>query len=140
MRLMLFVFVILVTVQTSAQQTPSKPEFDKNYYLQLSRQQKTLGAASLITGSVTAIVGGYLWFMAPLAGLSESGDVEGAERTGKTMVIIGGSLIGVSIPLFIASKKNREKASLNIGTGSVYVPLKGSSTQMTVGLQIPIRN
>jgi hypothetical protein len=139
MRLLLLVISFGAFFVTSAQSVSPKVEFDKNYYLQKSRQQKTLGTISLITGSATALVGGYLWVLAPIAGLSESGDVEGAERTGKTMVAIGGTLIGVSIPLFIASGKNREKASLNIGTGSIYVPFKGHSTQMTVGFQIPIR-
>jgi hypothetical protein len=139
MRIIFFFLATLITIGSFAQQTPSKPEFNKEHYLQLSRQQKTLGTVSLVAGSLTAAVGGYIWFLAPIAGLSESGDVEGAERTGKTLVIVGSSLIGVSIPLFIASKKNKEKAMLHTGTHSIYVPLQGHSHQLTLGLRIPLQ-
>ena len=139
MRIALLVSGILLTFFASSQQTLSKTQFDKKYYLQKSRQQKTLGTVSMITGSLTAAVGGYIWFLAPIAGLSESGDVEGAKRTGRTMVIVGGSLIGASIPLFIASKKNKEKASLYAGALPIYLPMKGYDTQLAIGIRIPLR-
>jgi|GEM_PF-6294455 len=135
MRIAFLIISVFITITLSAQQTPV---LDKEYYLQKSRQQKRWGTAALVSGSVTAAVGGAIWFLAPIAGLSETGDVKGAERTGKTLVIAGGSIAALSIPLYIASKKNREKAMLYTGTSSIYVPLKGTANQLAIGVRIGI--
>jgi hypothetical protein len=112
------VFICLLTIASQnvfSQSVPpvtSPQKFDNHFYLQKSRQQKTFATLSVITGGLLAVAGGYLWFMAPIAGLSEGGDVRGAERTGKALVITGSSLVAISVPLFIASGKNKEKARL----------------------------
>jgi hypothetical protein len=143
---MRIVFTLLTTIlvlNVSAQRTTAhpKPVQDKDaaYYLRLSRQQKTLSSVLLVTGSLTAATGGLVWFLAPIAGLSETGDVEGAKRTGRTLVIAGGSLIGLSIPLHISARKNKEKALLYTGTSSIQLPLQPPARQMSVGLRIPIQ-
>jgi hypothetical protein len=110
--------IILFTIASQnvfSQSVPpaTRPQkFDNHFYLQKSRQQKTLATISVITGGLCTITGGLIWFLAPIAGLSEGGNVKGAERTGKALVITGGSLVAISIPLFIASGKNKEKARL----------------------------
>jgi len=126
MKYFLILFALITAFQSGiyAQNNPGtqNPIFDKKYYLQKSRQQKTFAIVSVATGGVLAVVGGYVWFLSPIAGISEASGAERAERTGKTMVVVGGSLMGISIPLFIASKRNKEKANLNISTGKVYLP------------------
>jgi hypothetical protein len=105
-------------------------------YLKKSRQQKTLATISLITGGSVALVGGYLWLLSPIAGISEHGNVEGARRTGQTLVAIGGSLVAVSIPLFNASKKNKKKAELYMGGQVMQLPDDASARQLAVGLRV----
>lgn len=140
MRILLISFIIFFTLGATAQQktVPASSLLTQNDYLHKSREQKTVATVCLVAGGVTAAVGTYIWVLAPIAGLSESGNVDGAIRTGRTMVIAGGSLIAVSIPLFNASKKNKNKAALYSGTSSISLPLKGTTTQLTVGLRIPI--
>ena len=113
-------------------------ELENPNYLQISRQQKTLATVSVISGGAIALVGGYLWFMAPIAGLSESGNIEGARRTGRTMVAVGGGLVAVSIPLFISSNKNKKKAELMMGTTQVMHLPQGAFSQMSVGFRIAL--
>jgi hypothetical protein len=103
--------------------------------LRKSRQQRTWATVTVVTGSVTAIAGGCLWFLAPIAGLSGSGNVEGAERTGKTLVIVGTTLAATSIPLYIAGARNKQKAKLVFATSQIRFPSR-MVNQMSVGLRI----
>src|SRR4051812_11939149 len=116
MKKLAIIFLLTITshklFSQSVPPVTSPQKFDNHFYLQKSRQQKTLATISVITGGLCTITGGLIWFLAPIAGLSEGGNVKGAERTGKALVITGGSLVAISIPLFIASGKNKEKARL----------------------------
>jgi hypothetical protein len=121
-----------------AQYNPAPaPQMDASYYSHKAKQQKTFATISLVTGGAVALVGGYIWFAAPIAGLSGSGEgIESARRTGQAMVGIGGGLIAISIPLFISSNRNKTKAELMMGTSQVnYLP-SGSTNQLSVGLKV----
>lgn len=138
----LFIFSILLLPGSASVYAQSFDSLQSNaerktHYLRLSREQKTSGTIALVTGGVAAVIGGYLWFMAPIAGISESGNVEGAKRTGQTLVIVGSSLAAVSIPLFVASNKNKKRAMLYVGSVHLpYLPLKGSKEQLAIGLRV----
>jgi len=111
-------------------------EPDRSYYLHKSKQQKTWATVTLVTGGTVALVGGYIWFISPLAGLAEGGDIDGARHLGQTLVGVGGGLIALSVPLYISSDKNKKKADLYIGTSQVtYLP-QGTVRQVSVGLKI----
>lgn len=139
MRTIFTLLILSLTLAVAAQKTSNtSPTFSKDYWLKKSRSERTGADVCLIAGVLTGIGGGLVWFLSPVAGLSEGGDVKGAERTGKTLVVVGGSLVAVSIPLFIASKKSREKARLFTGTTSLRL-LSTSVNQVTVGLRIPLR-
>ncbi len=105
--------------------------------LQKSRDQRTVANVALIGGIAVGVVGGYLWLLSPIAGLSESGNVELARRTGIGMTIVGSSMIAISIPLFNASKRNKQKAYAYLGTGELIVP-EGIRNEMKSGLRVSL--
>lgn len=134
----LSLFLILIVQSHVHAQGTARPQNDSlhHYYLLKSKQQKTLATLSAVSGGVLTGIGGYLWFMAPLAGLSESGNVAGAKRTGRAMVIAGVGLIGVSIPLYHASNKTRQRANLYLGTSRVSLfPLNETNQQLCMGIR-----
>ena len=91
--IILLLIVSLVSsmpIMAQSQRDSLENTLTKMHYLKLSKTQKAQASVLLATGGVTLALGGYIWYMAPMAGLSESGDVEGAERTGKTLVVIEG--------------------------------------------------
>ena len=111
---------------------------DRSYYLHKSKQQKTFATISLVTGGAVAVAGGYIWFISPVAGLSESGDIDGARHLGQTLVAVGGGLAALSIPLYISGAKNKKKADLYVGTSQVtYLP-QGIARQVSLGFKIEL--
>lgn len=139
--IILLLIVSLVSSQpimAQSQKDSLQNTLTKMHYLKLSKTQKAQASVLLATGGVTLALGGYIWYMAPMAGLSESGDVEGAERTGKTLVVVGSGLAVLSIPLFQASKENRKKAELYIGSGPLFYPLSASKEMLCMGVRIQL--
>lgn len=137
--IVLLVFVFLIC-RGSAMAQPKSDTLhnagNQGHFLKLSKTQKTQATLLVVTGGATAVIGGCIWYLAPIAGLSEGGDVKGIERTGKTMVIVGTSLAAISIPLFHASKKNQLKAELYIGSSHLQYPLNGSREMLCLGARI----
>ncbi len=130
--------ILLLLPSSGAQVTPSAPHADgtKEDYLRRSKQHKTAGTVLLVGGGTLALVGGALWFLSPIAGLSETGDVSGAERTGKTLVVVGGTLAALSIPLFVSGAKSKKSATLYTGSVELqHFPLAGQKRQPAVGLR-----
>ncbi|ANE51831.1 hypothetical protein [Flavisolibacter tropicus] len=111
---------------------------NRAHYLKLSKTQKTQASVLLATGGVTLALGGYIWYLAPIAGISETGDVEGAVRTGKTLVVVGSGLAALSIPLFQASRENQRKAELYVGSAPLDFPYRTSKEMLCMGIKIPL--
>lgn len=132
----LFLLVLSNLVIAQVQSHMRQPEVDKSYYLRKAKHQRTWGIVTAATGGVVALVGGFLTFASPIAGLSETGDVAGARRTGQRVVAVGGGIMALSIPMFIASGKNERKAKLYVSPGqAVYLP-QGVGRQLSVGVRI----
>jgi hypothetical protein len=114
----LVIFLVLA-VQLVAQE----PVKNRDYYLTKSKKQKS-AAIILLAGGGAAVAVGLL------IGDSKESSFDDAA----TGVIVGGvgvlSMIG-SIPLFIASGKNKRKAAnLVIHTGRRFDPLAGANKRM----------
>jgi hypothetical protein len=139
--IILLVFVYLLTcgsVLAQLKRDTLQNALNKEHFLKLSKTQKTQATLLVVTGGATAVIGGCIWYLAPIAGLSEGGDVKGAERTGKTMVIVGTSLAALSIPLFHASMKNQQKAELYMGSVGLSYPLTGAKDLLCLGARITL--
>jgi len=98
--------VLLLLCQTvfSQQQTPA-PTLTKQEYLQKSKSQKTT-AWILLGGGAALLVAGTAVF-ADDFNLSEKNSGTG----GGVMMIAGAAAAGASVPFFIASARNKGKAS-----------------------------
>lgn len=113
--------------------------YTKEYFLELSKKQKSQATLLVITGGVTALVGGFIWFVSPIAGISGSSNgVENARRTGITITAAGASLAAFSIPLFNASKRNLKNAELYVGSNSFLYPTGSKKDYLCIGAKIEL--
>jgi hypothetical protein len=118
---------------------PQQPGLTKEDYLRRSKQQRTAGTAFVIGGGALALVGGALWFLSPIAGLAEGGDVDGAKRTGQTLVLAGTTIGLVSIPFFISGSKNKKAAGIYTGSTELqHSPLARGKRQVSIGLRVSL--
>ena len=105
------IFLLFISMMVNLPAMSQEIVKDKEYYLQRSKNQKTAGMALLIGGGV-AIGAGLL-----IGNSSESSFDDAA-----TGAVIGGvgvlAMLG-SIPLFIASGKNKRKAARMVGTTKI---------------------
>ena len=143
-----FVKVITVSLSLSGNQGL----FAQNYHndslsaslIQKSKNQKTgawilLGAGTAVfLGGVVVLTSESMWAVAETVF-----DGEGSTTSSGGILIVAGSLAMLgSIPLFIASGNNRQKAlRLSVGTQQITLPVKGAWTyqyQPAVALKIRI--
>jgi hypothetical protein len=111
--------------------------FNKIYYLNKSKNQKTAGWVMLGGGVVIGVVGAIL-FSENFEIFSDKNDA--SANTGGALFFIGaGSILG-SIPFFISSAHNaRKAASLSIGTHEILRPVRNSfiaNTQPAITFRI----
>lgn len=108
--------LLLVAASSMAQQTepqnPSHP-FSKDYYLKKSKSNKTAAWVMIAAGTVlvgTGIGVGFNEVSDQFANLFTA-EEEKSSNTGTILFFTGLATTAASIPLFIASGKNRKKAS-----------------------------
>jgi hypothetical protein len=122
-----FIILLVFTTNLLAQESVK----NRNYYLGKSKRQKTAGIILLTGGSLAVGIG-----------LAIGNGKESSLDDAMTAGIIGGmglfSMVG-SIPLFIASAKNKRKANLAFYTGSRFDPLAGINKRMIMaGISISL--
>ena len=104
-KILLTVLMMLAVLALIGQQTTG--QFTREDYLQKSKRQKTT-AWILLGGGAAFVAGGMIWWSQEftLFGPSSSGE------TGATVMVLAGtcSMLG-SIPVFIASARNKNKAN-----------------------------
>jgi len=101
-KIIVFAVLLIVSVASFSQQTNSHPVLNKQDYLKKSKNQKTTAWVLLGGGAALILVG-------DLIGNSKESSFSDA-GTGVVIAGIGAlSMLG-SIPLFIASGKNKRKA------------------------------
>ncbi|MES1214639.1 MAG: hypothetical protein ABUT20_03900 [Bacteroidota bacterium] len=118
-----FMLALVITESAFSQQLTPSPTFTKQDYLQKSKQQKTAAWVLLGGGfalsSIGAIVAapkaaediGYVALLLPNIIVGNPQPEPQNDYTAETILIIGGTAAMLSsIPLFIASGKNKRKA------------------------------
>jgi hypothetical protein len=108
-----FFLLLLGSKQLSAQQSDSLknifPEGTKEYYLQLSKSQKTSAWFMLGGGLLLAVAGG----------IQVSNNLFSKSNEGVALFLVGAGLSLGSVPLFIASGRNKRRASLAVSAPPV---------------------
>lgn len=109
--------VLIVANIAFSQQVNPPPTFTNQDYLQKSKHQKT--AAKILLGG-----GGVLFFTGSLIALNDIGNLFSGKvnnpALAEILLLTGGAAMVTSIPLFIASSKNKKKAmSMSLGNQSV---------------------
>jgi hypothetical protein len=108
MKIILVVLTILSLATISFSQSTVDPEFTKDYYLAISKNQKTIAWALLGGGTAIAVTGMIL-------GKQEDkpGDLGYDSNFDAGMWLFGGGIVAdlVSIPFFISSSNNARRAA-----------------------------
>lgn len=105
----LIVFIALIPVALTVFCQDTGHVYTKEDYLQKSKEQKT-AAWILLGGGAAATIGGLIWFGNEFQ-LFESNTGTG----GAVLTLVGIGAMGGCIPLFVASRRNKNKATLVTG-------------------------
>ncbi len=112
------------------------PAFFKNYYLQKSRNQKTVAWVLLGSGLGIEAAGGLVQLIYD----KQHNDFLDFDFTGAYIAMAGGVVGLSSIHFFISSAKNTRKArSLTLSNQKIFLPQQGTivlMSQTTVSLKI----
>lgn len=96
--------ILLITANaTFCQQNNPSPILTKQDYMKKSKHQKTAGWILMGGGILSTALG---------SGRTNPDNISGGDNSRSTVFLVTGlTAIGVSIPLFIASSKNKKKAA-----------------------------
>ena len=142
MKLLLLNLAVFVFSTKIYCQNAEAPAVSKAYYLQKSKNQKTIGWVLAGSGTVMMITG------ALINGSQNMGNVVGAfigetptnENKGLWLFYVGGAATITSIPFFISSHKNKKRAaSVALSNEKLYVPWQRNfvvKTQPTLTLKL----
>jgi uncharacterized membrane protein len=134
--------IMLMSVVAMAQQAPPGAQPTREELLQKSKNQKTTGFVMLGAGAAAMAAGAFL-FNENFSIWDSSGDTGAAG--GAVLFVAGGlSMLG-SIPLFIASSNNKERAmEMRVGATLERVPAgfcasPGTNAYPAVSVRISLR-
>lgn len=99
--------LLLMTTSSFCQQTHFSQSLTRQDYLQKSKNQKT--------GALVLLVGGTAVLAVTAISAASNIDFSGPKRSFVVPVAIGGAIMLSSLPLFIASGRNKRKA-MNVTT------------------------
>lgn len=102
-KIILFTMLLITATTSFSQQTNTSPNLTKQDYLKKSKHQKTAAWILLGGGLLSATLGTVQFNFA-----GSDGEVDNSNST--IFLVTGLAAIGTSIPLFIASSKNKKKA------------------------------
>jgi hypothetical protein len=124
--------LILVLICNVSNLFSQKIQKDKAFYLNRSESQKVVAFGLLIAGGA-CVVRGYFTGDQKEEGLNE-GLARSAFRTVGVLAIIG------SIPLFVASAKNKKKAVLMVSTNTLPPTMltRAGKKVISIGIAIPL--
>ena len=101
MKQLFFVSMLFISYSSFSQQNNPTPSLTQHDYLKKSKHQKTAAWILLGSGGLFAILGS----------VQTNPDYGESDQTGRTILLVTGlTTIAVSVPLFIASSKNKKKA------------------------------
>jgi hypothetical protein len=119
-KIILFTMLLILSSSSFSQQTNSQPALSKQDYLKKSKNQKT-AAWVMLGGGVALGAGGILWALSDIFSTSSGPDI---------LFFAGGASMLGSIPLFIASSRNKKKA-MSLSFKNEMVPSRLLSGQKT---------
>jgi len=96
--------LLIIATSTFSQQTNPSPTFTKQDYLKKSKHQKIAAKTLFGVGGVLVMLGSIQFNFA-----GSASEVNNSRST--VFLVTGLAAIGASIPLFIASSKNKKKAA-----------------------------
>jgi hypothetical protein len=136
MKMIVFSLTLLFFVVQSFCQTTTNTALTKDYFLQKSKNQKTVAWVLLGGGLGVAATGGIVQLIHEK---QRNGGFD-LNFTG-TWIAIGGGVVALSsIPFFISSSKNKKKAaSIAMSNQNIFLPRQNSFaslTQTTLTLKI----
>jgi hypothetical protein len=107
MKKIIFSLTLLLFVARCFSQTTSSPKLSKDYYLQKSKTQKTIGWV-LLAGGTAMVVGGAISYPK-----RESSSFSEAYtfNANDIIILIGTGADIISIPFFISAHKNKKRAA-----------------------------
>lgn len=109
-KLMIAILLIMICTSVFSQQTQNTNPLTKQDYLQKSKNQK-IAAWALLGGGAALTAGGLIWFGNEFEiNLYEEDDSGDSGEGGIILAGIGVAAMGGSIPLFVASVRNKNKA------------------------------
>ena len=131
-KMIAFLMILAVSAASFSQQTNPAPQLTKQDYLQKSKKQKTAAWIFLGSGVAIALISNIADPANDIVSSAISGD-DGRSGLAKAAGITGFACIVTSIPLFIASGKNRRKA-MNMSFKFQQVPQlnKNSFVKQTI--------
>lgn len=136
MKKIVFSLTLLIFVLNLFSQTTKNPALTKDYYLQKSKNQKTVAWVLLGGGLGIAAAGGIV----QLFHENQRNGGFNLDFTGAFIAIGGGVVALSSIPFFISSSKNKKiAASIAISNQNIFLPQQNSfalKTQPTLTLKI----
>ena len=136
MKKIVFSLTLLIFVLNSFCQTSKNKALTKDYYLQKSKNQKTVAWVLLGGGLGIAAAGGIV----QLIHENQRNGGFNLDFTGAFIAIGGGVIALSSIPFFISSSKNKNiAASIVISNQNIFLPQQNSfalKTQPTFTLKI----
>lgn len=106
-RAFIALLISLNCVSVQSQQITPGTTMTKDDYLQKSRSQKT-AAWIMLGGGALATTAGIIWFSQEF---TLFGPTSSEESASGAIVVVGVAAMGGSIPLFIASARNKRKAN-----------------------------
>ena len=137
MKIIVFALLVMISVNSFCQQTNSFEELTSTDYLQKSKNQKAAAITLAAGGGVLILFGIPSWGSGFSDGLDfsnpdpEAGVTEMKSAT--TFFIAGGALILGSVPLFIASAKNKLRSmNLSFKNETAILVQKGSFANRSV--------
>jgi hypothetical protein len=124
-KLILIIAAILFFFESFSQQTNPAPSLSKQDYLTKSKKQKT-GAWGLLGFGAAMLVGGTIIAASETEDRWNEGEGESLDAAGVVAAIGVTAMVG-SIPLFIASSRNKRKAMSVSLKNEQFQSLKNSS-------------
>ncbi|MBI5858928.1 MAG: hypothetical protein HZB42_14950 [Sphingobacteriales bacterium] len=118
-KIIFFTMFLTLSATSFSQQTNNGTSMAKQDYLQKSKNQKTLAWILISTGAVSSVTGliiGNNNFYEEIGSVITTGRDDKNYKTGEFLFYGGFVLMGGSIPLFIAARKNGKRARA-ISTG-----------------------
>jgi len=124
-KLLMLIFIMSVTLNIYGQDTSTATQPGRDYYLKKSQNQITASRILMIGGGVMFLTG-IILVADDVGGIF---DPEDKDNSGVSTVLLvgGGAAAIISIPLYLASKRNaRMAASLSFGSTRLPQMAKGN--------------